>query len=142
MLARNGHGPLHHFGSPRQGSYEHMMEAGLEPLGPYPGSDLHRDLRIRDLRHTAAALMIAESAHPEKIKRHLGHSSIIVTMDVYGHMFPAEDEVIAERLHERRLRAFTDKAGCGPSGPKHRNPPWPGNFLVGPAGLEPATNGL
>jgi hypothetical protein len=25
-------------------------------------------------------------------------------MDVYGHLFPAEDEVIAERLHERRIR--------------------------------------
>jgi integrase len=52
--------------------------------------------------------MIAEGAHPEKIKRHLGHSSITVTMDVYGHLFPAEDEAIADRLHERRVRALAD----------------------------------
>ena len=31
-------------------------------------------------------------------------------MDVYGYLFPAEDEMIAERLHERRLRAFADKS--------------------------------
>ena len=69
---------------------------------------LPSNLRIHDLRHTAVALMIAEGAHPEKIKRHLGHSSITVTMDTYGHLFPAEDDVIADRLHERRTRALAD----------------------------------
>jgi hypothetical protein len=43
-------------------------------------------------------------------------------MDVYGHLFPAEDEVIAERLHERRIRALTDKSRTNEVGPlEHRN---------------------
>ncbi len=53
-------------------------------------------LRIHDLRHTAAALLISKGAHPEAIKRHLGHSSIVVTMDVYGHLFPSEAESLAQ----------------------------------------------
>jgi len=32
----------------------------------------------------------------------------MVTMDVYGHLFPAEDEAIADKLHERRVRALAD----------------------------------
>lgn len=71
-------------------------------------ADLPSGLRIHDLRHTTVALMIAEGAHPEKVKRHLGHGSIAVTMDTYGHLFPAEDGAIADRLHERRLRALAD----------------------------------
>lgn len=88
---------------------KYVWKPALEAAGAPDG------LRIHDLRHTAAALMIAEGAHPEKIKRHLGHSSIIVTMDVYGHLFPADDEALAERLHDRRLRALADNTRTKPS---------------------------
>jgi hypothetical protein len=99
-----------------------------------------------DLRHTVAALMIAEGAHPEKIKRHLGHSSITVTMDVYGHMFPADDEAIAERLHEaptpRPRGQYADKIGRTVLTGNGESPVTIGNSPVGRAGLEPATDGL
>jgi integrase len=52
---------------------------------------LPEDLRIHDLRHTAAALLIRQGAHPKAIQAHLGHSSITVTMDLYGHLFPDAD---------------------------------------------------
>jgi integrase len=58
-------------------------------------------------------MMIAEGAHPEKIKRHMGHSSITVTMDTYGHLFPSEDEALAARLDRRRREALVDKAWTG-----------------------------
>ena len=58
-------------------------------------------LRVHDLRHTAAALLVAEGAHPLAVKTHLGHSSIQVTMDVYGHLFPSEMEELASRLDAR-----------------------------------------
>ncbi len=72
-------------------------------------SGLPGNLRIHDLRHTAAALMIATGAHPEHIKRHLGHSSITVTMDLYGHLFPSEVEAIAEQLNQMLRDSQTDK---------------------------------
>lgn len=57
-------------------------------------------LRVHDLRHTCAALLIQQGAHPIAAMRHLGHSSIKVTMDRYGHLMPAEAERIADGLNE------------------------------------------
>ena len=57
-------------------------------------------LRFHDLRHTAASLAIAVGAHPKAIQERLGHSSIVLTLDRYGHLFPALDEVLAQRLED------------------------------------------
>ncbi|MGH9166343.1 MAG: tyrosine-type recombinase/integrase [Acidimicrobiia bacterium] len=66
---------------------------------------LPEDVRIHDLRHTAASLLIAEGVHPRAVQAHLGHSSISVTMDRYGHLFPSEFEAIAEKLEAVHKRA-------------------------------------
>lgn len=64
--------------------------------------------RFHDPRHTSVALAIAEGAHPKAIQTRMGHSSINVTLDRYGHLFPELDEAIAvgfgERLMEARSR--------------------------------------
>jgi len=69
--------------------------------------------RFHDLRHTSVALAIAGGAHPKAIQTRMGHSSINVTLDRYGHLFPELDEAIAvsfsERLAEAR-RAHREKA--------------------------------
>lgn len=59
---------------------------------------LPSDLRIHDLRHTCAALLIAQGAHPKAIQAQLGHSSIQVTLDLYGHLFPDDMDRLAEQL--------------------------------------------
>ena len=56
------------------------------------------DITFHELRHTAAALAIAQGAHPLAIKERLGHSSITVTLDRYGGLFPRLDEAIADAL--------------------------------------------
>jgi integrase len=55
-------------------------------------------LRFHDLRHTAVALAIGQGAHPKAIQGRMGHSSIVTTLDRYGHLVPALDEQIAEGL--------------------------------------------
>jgi integrase len=55
-------------------------------------------MRFHDLRHTAVALAIAQGAHPKAIQERMGHSSITVTLDRYGHLFPVLDELIADGL--------------------------------------------
>ncbi len=59
---------------------------------------LPSDLRIHDLRHTCAALLIAQGAHPKAIQAQLGHSSIQVTLDLYGHLFPDDMDRLASQL--------------------------------------------
>lgn len=55
-------------------------------------------LRFHELRHTSMAQAVAQGAHPLAIKERLGHSSITVTMDSYGRLFPRLEEAIAEGL--------------------------------------------
>jgi len=47
-----------------------------------------RPLRVHDLRHTYACLLLQAGAPPSYVKEQLGHSSIQVTVDIYGHMIP------------------------------------------------------
>ena len=51
--------------------------------------------RFHDLSHTSVALAIAQGAHPKAIQSRMGHASINVTLDRYGHLFPELDEAIA-----------------------------------------------
>src|SRR5205807_3882033 len=55
-------------------------------------------LRFHDLRHTCAALSVAAGAHPKLISARLGHSSITITLDRYGHLFPSMEEALADAL--------------------------------------------
>jgi integrase len=66
-------------------------------------------LRIHDLRHTCASLLIARGEHPKRIQEHLGHSSIQVTMDRYGHLFPDESERLAEALEDTYQAALEER---------------------------------
>lgn len=40
-------------------------------------------IRLHDLRHTSATLLIEENGHPKVISGRLGHSKISTTMDIY-----------------------------------------------------------
>ena len=57
-------------------------------------------LEIHELRHTAASLMINQGADPKLIQSQLGHSSISITYDVYGHLFPDRLDELASQLDE------------------------------------------
>jgi integrase len=66
--------------------------------------------RFHDLRHTSVALAIAAGAHPKAIQGRMGHSSINVTLDRYGHLFPQLDEAIAEAFGRELLEARRRRA--------------------------------
>jgi integrase len=55
-------------------------------------------LRFHDLRHSAASLLLAQGVHPRAIMELLGHSSITVTMNVYGHVMPAMMRDAADKM--------------------------------------------
>jgi integrase len=86
FTAPNG-GPLHLSNFRRRIWIPALRHAGLPER-----------LRIHDLRHTCAALLIAQGGHPKAVQAHLGHSSIAVTFDRYGHLFPDELDQLAEAM--------------------------------------------
>jgi integrase len=55
-------------------------------------------LRVHDLRHTCASLLIREGASIKAVQHHLGHKSASITLDRYGHLFPEELDHLADRL--------------------------------------------
>jgi integrase len=75
--------------------------------------------RFHDLRHTCAALLIAQGAHPKEIQEQMGHSTIRITFDRYGHLFPSLHERLRDGLDEvfesaRRARASGSTSGAVP----------------------------
>ena len=57
-----------------------------------------RRVRVHDLRHTFASLLIARNESPKKIQTLLGHHSIQVTMDIYGHLYAEESRKVVDSL--------------------------------------------
>ena len=55
-------------------------------------------MRVHDLRHTGATLLLAAGVHVKVLSELLGHSSIKVTLDTYGHAVPGLAEAAADRL--------------------------------------------
>jgi integrase len=68
-----------------------------------------RHIRVHDARHTYASIMLRRGVAPAYVCKQLGHSSIQVTVDLYGHFIPGADrhhvEGLAEAL-ETALRNF------------------------------------
>lgn len=54
--------------------------------------------RFHDLRHSYAAMLIAQGAHPRAIMERMGHSTITVTLDTYGHLLPKIDAALDEAM--------------------------------------------
>ncbi len=55
-------------------------------------------LRFHDPRHTCAAMLIGEDAHPKAIQDHLGHKDIQTTFNVYGHLLPSVHDALGASL--------------------------------------------
>jgi integrase len=60
------------------------MEPALEQAGL-------RKFRFHDLRHTFGSLLIQRGVSPAYVQKQMGHKSIQVTIDVYGHLIPGEN---------------------------------------------------
>ena len=57
-----------------------------------------KKIRFHDLRHSHVALLINMEEHDFVIKERMGHSSIRITYDIYGHLFPTKQRELAQRL--------------------------------------------
>ncbi|MHB1446405.1 MAG: site-specific integrase [Acidimicrobiales bacterium] len=57
-------------------------------------------LRFHDLRHSYAGFLIAQGAHPRAIMERMGHSSITVTLNTYGHLLPKIDMALTDGLDQ------------------------------------------
>ena len=75
-----------------------MEKPGLAPLRPH------------DLKHTGVALFAAAGVDLSEIARRAGHSSVALTFDRYGHLFPEADTGAAAKL-ERDPYCTSERGG-------------------------------
>ena len=57
-----------------------------------------REMRLHDTRHTFASLLLSQGESPVYVKEQLGHSSIQMTVDIYGHLIPSSNRGAVNRL--------------------------------------------
>ena len=55
-------------------------------------------IRLHDLRHTAATLMLRAGVQLKVVSETLGHASIALTGDLYGHVLPSMQDEAASRM--------------------------------------------
>lgn len=64
-----------------------------------------REVRFHDIRHTFASLLLSGGASPVYVKEQLGHTSIQMTVDIYGHLIPGSNRDVVNQLDERQPTA-------------------------------------
>jgi len=57
-------------------------------------------LRLYDLRHTAATLLLVAGVHPKVASERLGHASITMTLDTYSHVMPDMQREASDKMEE------------------------------------------
>ncbi len=63
-----------------------------------------RRVRIHDLRHTYASLLIQQGESLAYVRDQLGHHSIQITVDIYGHLVPGGNQAAVDRLDDATIR--------------------------------------
>ena len=62
---------------------------------------------FHSLRHSHVAALIADGAPMKAVQRRVGHGSIRVTYDTYGHLEDSVDEALLDGLQQRAVRLTT-----------------------------------
>jgi integrase len=65
--------------------------------GQWPGLELPF-IRLHDLRHTHATLLLQAGVPIKVVSERLGHSRVGMTLDVYAHVLPAMDRAAADAI--------------------------------------------
>ena len=57
------------------------------------------DMRLHDLRHSCATLLLAQGVNPRVVMETLGHSQVSLTLNTYSHVLPAVQQDAAARMN-------------------------------------------
>ena len=70
---------------------EHEMQRGIKESGV-------KRIRVHDLRHSHASMLIELGFSPLEIANRLGHEKVETTLNIYAHLYPNKQTKLAERL--------------------------------------------
>ncbi|MGE0684481.1 MAG: tyrosine-type recombinase/integrase [Candidatus Binatia bacterium] len=78
-------------------------------------------IRVHDLRHTFASLLIQNGESLAYVKEQLGHHSIKITVDTYGHLIPRGNKAAVDRLDGLENATIRDPDATGDLSPAGEN---------------------
>ena len=64
-------------------------------------------ITLHEARHTFASLMIAAGVNAKALSTYMGHASVTITYDLYGHLMPGNEDEAAALLDAYLARADT-----------------------------------
>ena len=67
-------------------------------------------IRLHDLRHTSATLLLAAGVDIETVSKRLGHKKASTTLDIYGHSIPAKNDEAACILNQLLNPSYAKKS--------------------------------
>jgi integrase len=73
------------------------------------GPDALEPITLHECRHTFASLMIAAGVNAKALSTYMGHFSISITLDLYGHLMPGNEDEAAVLL-DAYLTRVTEEA--------------------------------
>lgn len=71
-------------------------------------------IRVPDLRHSHASLLIELGVSPLMIQKRLGHEDIETTLNTYSHLYPNKEEEVMDKLKEVMERSQEEKESQEP----------------------------
>jgi integrase len=57
-------------------------------------------IRLHDLRHTCATILLMAGRHPKFVQEMFGHANISITLDTYSHVLPGMGDAAAGAMDE------------------------------------------
>ncbi len=75
----------------------HDSELGRRAKAAWKDAGL-KPITLHSCRHTFASMMIAAGVNAKALSSYLGHTSITVTLDRYGHLMPGKEDEAAELM--------------------------------------------
>lgn len=61
-------------------------------------ANLPKTIRLYDLRHTCATLLLLSGENPKVVSERLGHASVVLTLDTYSHVLPNMQQAATDKL--------------------------------------------
>jgi integrase len=88
----------------REGGFRHpetfskLFREAQERCPRMVGEDALPRIRLHDLRHTHATLLLRDRESPNVVSERLGHASVAVTLSIYAHVMPGDQKAAAARF--------------------------------------------
>lgn len=78
--------------------FSRLWRQTITRCGRELGDDAPPVIRLHDLRHTHATILLADRENVKVVSERLGHASVTVTLRVYAHVMPGNQKAAAARF--------------------------------------------